>query len=455
MLNLSGRELLQFPDQPQRGFGRERYFQAGLSLMLLKYSVDALLIYLWAGVAWTPVDYVLSLASLADAKASSFPSALSFTLLIWTVPFVWTGVVLSVRRARDAALPLWLIVFFFIPGANYVLMLTLGLWPSAPEGARTPPDDRPEPYRARHALLLGTAAGVATGVALGASATLVIESYGLSVFVVTPFVSAATAAFIAAKLDPHLESSTPVVLTTLVSLFGTFVVIAFEGVVCLVMAMPLMIPIALLGGLLGHALAKARASGATIALMIAATASGQAVDAAGTTTAPARETLTSIEIAASPKDVWRNVVSFADIQAAPSWLFRTGLAYPLRARIDGHGVGAIRHCEFTTGAFVEPITAWEEPLRLAFDVISQPPPLREWSPYRTLYPPHLDGFFKTSRGEFRLVPLAGGRTRLEGRTWYSLRMQPEGYWTFIADAILHRIHARVLNHIKQEAEAGR
>ena len=38
MLNLSGRELLQFPDEPRDGLGRERHFQTGLTLMLLKCS---------------------------------------------------------------------------------------------------------------------------------------------------------------------------------------------------------------------------------------------------------------------------------------------------------------------------------------------------------------------------------------------------------------------------------
>ena len=135
--------------------------------------------------------------------------------------------------------------------------------------------------------------------------------------------------------------------------------------------------------------------------------------------------------------VWEHVISFSDITAPPRWFFRTGLAYPLRARLEGSGAGAVRHCEFTTGAFVEPITVWDAPRRLAFDVIAQPPPLQEWSPYTRVYAPHLDGFFRTSQGEFRLVPLDDGRTRLEGRTWYTLDMQPAMYWTAIADTILH------------------
>lgn len=81
-----------------------------------------------------------------------------------------------------------------------------------------------------------------------------------------------------------------------------------------------------------------------------------------------------------------------------------------------------------------------------------PPPLQEWSPYSSIYAPHVRGFFTTTRGEFRLVELPGGRTRLEGRTWYSLRMAPALYWHPVADAIVHRIHDRVLRHVKQLAE---
>jgi len=43
--------------------------------------------------------------------------------------------------------------------------------------------------------------------------------------------------------------------------------------------------------------------------------------------------------------------------------------------------------------FVEPITRWEPPARLSFDVRSQPLPMQEWSFYRRVHPPHLDASF--------------------------------------------------------------
>ncbi|MFI5301694.1 MAG: hypothetical protein ACHREM_26700, partial [Polyangiales bacterium] len=162
---------------------------------------------------------------------------------------------------------------------------------------------------------------------------------------------------------------------------------------------------------------------------------------------------TSIVVDAPPERVFPNVVGFSELDPPNDWFFKAGIAYPMRARIDGTGVGAIRRCEFSTGAFVEPITRWEFPTRLSFDVADHPAPMTEWSPYRHVTPAHLDGYLRSRHGEFRLTPLEGGRTLLEGTTWYEIRMAPAGYWTLWTDVLLHAIHTRVLEHVKKLSEA--
>ena len=57
-------------------------------------------------------------------------------------------------------------------------------------------------------------------------------------------------------------------------------------------------------------------------------------------------------------------------------------------------------------------------------------------------------------GEFRIAKLPNGRSRLQGTTWYRLRMSPGAYWTFYGDAVIHVIHLRVLKHIRHLSEAG-
>jgi hypothetical protein len=153
--------------------------------------------------------------------------------------------------------------------------------------------------------------------------------------------------------------------------------------------------------------------------------------------------------------VWRHVVAFPELPPAREWIFRAGIAAPTGARIEGQGVGATRYCDFTTGAFVEPITAWDEDRLLAFDITEQPPPLRELSPHGAIEAPHLAGYFRATRGEFRLEALPGDRTRLVGTTRYVVDMFPQAYWRWVADGIVEAIHQRVLAHISELSRPSR
>src|SRR5205085_9428407 len=105
----------------------------------------------------------------------------------------------------------------------------------------------------------------------------------------------------------------------------------------------------------------------------------------------------------------------------------------------------------STGTFVEPIDIWQPPTLLHFQVSEQPEPMRELSPY-DIHPPHLHNYLVSERGQFRLEKLEDGRTLLEGTTWYTNRMWPEPYWGVWSDYIIHRIHGRVLEHVKQLSE---
>ena len=161
---------------------------------------------------------------------------------------------------------------------------------------------------------------------------------------------------------------------------------------------------------------------------------------------------TRIIVNAPIENVWKNVVTFDKIDQPVDWIFKTGISYPTDATIKGTGVGAIRYCNFTTGSFEEPITKWEEPYLLQFDVIEQPIPMNEFNPFWEVHPPHLDGYFKSYKGQFKLKKISDNRTELEGTTWYKIDIQPEFYWKIWSDFIIHRIHKRVLEHIKSESE---
>jgi hypothetical protein len=302
------------------------------------------------------------------------------------------------------------------------------------------------------AALLGVGAGTLIGAASVGLHVLLLHRYSAAVFLGTPFTMGAAAGWFFNRgwLKSIKATAAVGTLTALVAALAS-VALALEGAICVAMALPLAIPLAALGAIAGRAMrAEHLSTRAAFAVAFAVPASAGLDRSLGR--APLREVVSSVEVAATPEKVWPHVLGFTDLPPPAEWLFRTGIAYPVRARISGTGVGAVRRCEFSTGAFVEPITAWDPPHRLAFDVSSQPPAMQEWSPYRRLHPPHLDATMASRRGEFRLIPLPGGRTRLEGSTWYQLEMGPQAYWSIWSDLVVHRIHGRVLRHIQAEVE---
>ena len=229
---------------------------------------------------------------------------------------------------------------------------------------------------------------------------------------------------------------------------------AWEGVICLIMVSPLGLLFTYIGYLLTYELQKAvsrKTSNATLIILLVSVPGLMAFDHSRIGADELRSVQTTIDINASPEQVWRQVVSFPELNDPTEFLFKAGIAFPINATINGSGVGAVRHCNFSTGAFVEPITTWDQPRLLAFSVEQQPEPMKEISPYK-ISPNHLHGYWVSKKGQFRLIRLPNGNTRLEGTTWYVNRIKPDFYWTLWSDYIVHTIHQRVLSHIKEQTE---
>jgi len=432
---------------------RRAYALSGFGLMSLKYAAEIGLVHHLTGRWLTPLDYgsPLLTSRLAAVGGSGL---LSGAMIAWTLPFLWIGVSMTMRRAEDAGRSPFLALLYFVPLVNYATMLVLCVLPSRPRAAdRLPSLGAPRGHALRSALL-GVGLGLAIAIAMVGASVMVFGQYGTTLFVATPFVMGAAAAYVFNLETPRSAGKTmALAILTLVVAGGAILLFALEGVLCLAMAAPPAILMALMGAWLGRALARRPGPGAPrIAYVFVPLPLMAALELARPSPSPS-VVLTTVEIAATPDVVWRHVVTFSELREPPAWFFRLGIAYPRRATIAGRGVGAQRRCEFSTGAFLEPITAWEEPRRLAFDVAEQPPPLTEWSPYRHVAARHLDGYLRVRGGEFRLRPLPGGHTLLEGRTFYEMRIFPAAYWRLWSDALIHAIHQRVLGHIEALSEA--
>jgi hypothetical protein len=281
------------------------------------------------------------------------------------------------------------------------------------------------------------------------------SDYGLAMFCFIPFFIGAFSSLLnAVGTKRTWQESRNMGLSALGIYALGLLVFAIEGIICLVMAAPFGLALTFLGMGLGHEIQKRHLNSTPILIGLSLLApSLMSFENRFPITPSVFTVTTSVEINAAPDKIWDKLVAFSEITEPRDWLFKTGIAYPIRAEIKGDtGVGSIRYCHFSTGSFVEPITVWDRPNLLKFSVLEQPAPMIEMSPYE-LDPKHLHGYFVSQQGQFRLISLPNGGTRLEGTTWYYHRIRPEIYWRLWSDYILHKIHERVLNHIKNDVES--
>ncbi|MCM2274516.1 MAG: SRPBCC family protein [Candidatus Didemnitutus sp.] len=444
---------------------RRDYAVTGIVLLAVKLVLDRVLVATLGGPdIWSALAYWMP-SAVGRPDQAAIPGY-AVALLISALPFIGVGVLLTLRRLRAAGWPLWLVGLFFVPAINIVLFALLSVMPSR-ETPRSEPSHGLLGWLAGKLALRSRALSAAVAILLTVLlavpvtwvATEFFSSYGWGVFVGLPFTLGLMAAVIHGAPEPRTWASCAgVALLALTFSAAAILALALEGAICLLMAAPLATPLVLMGATVGYFLQLMRWGSTNQVRMYAASwvALPLALASERWTQPEPRlmSVTTTVEIAAPCETVWRHVVTFSELPPPAEAVFRTGIAYPIRASIDGQGVGAVRRCEFSTGPFVEPITVWDEPRRLAFDVVEQPHPMREWSPYRALHTPHLEGFFRSEHGEFRLVPTGSG-TRLEGTTWYSQRFWPASYWQQWSDALVHTIHRRVLEHIRREAEADK
>ena len=457
--------------RPSGEADRKTYVLVGAAAIFLKNNLDRLVAALGFHRYWGFFNYWVPVQGVGPIKQLSRADAVFLaTMLAIALPFVWLGVAMTMKRLRSAGLSPWLVIFFFFPFVNLVFFLVLSLWPEKDKtlNRRERGELREEQNggstftRIVPESAVGSAAAsfiitVPAGLLLAVLGSRYLATYGWGMFVALPFVMGFSAAVTYGIKRPRSMKACVGVALLSVALMGAgLLAFAVEGLVCLLMAMPIALPLAAFGGAFGYFVQRWRWSQAGapafLCVMLLSVPSLQLSEHIAPARNPEFVVRSAVEIDAPPEKVWQKVIAFSEIPPPKELIFRAGIAYPIRAEIAGRGPGAERHCVFSTGAFVEPIEVWDEPHRLKFSVSANPPPMEEWTPYAHLETPHLHSFLVSDGGQFLLTRLPNGRTRLEGTTWYRHGLAPTDYWRIWSDMIIHRIHMRVLNHIKQESE---
>jgi len=234
-----------------------------------------------------------------------------------------------------------------------------------------------------------------------------------------------------------------------------------EGLICVTLWLPLVWFMASLGGVLAGVLRDARASDGSKRLCVAAVAllpfAAGPLESLRERETEIRTAHTSIEIAASPAQVWRQIRSVPRITEAehgPSWSHRLGFPRPTEAVLEGTGVGSVRYARFEGDVlFVEKVTEWEENKRLSFSIAADTKniPPTTFDEHVTIGGPYFDVLHGTywieALGPDRVVLHLSSDQRLStGFNFYSQ------WWTVW---LMNDLQSYILRIIKARAERDR
>lgn len=436
---------------------RREFLAIGVVFFIVKYGLDVAISQLF-GRPFNPLMYLSPRVSpfLTDDNPR-YIAALALNAL----PFMWCGISLTVRRVRDAGLsPFWAGVFF-APFVRYAFFAALLFVPSAQTVGPTTPDAGPfreggaplpeappprllavlVPRRTAAAYALALLLAAILGLSAYVLAVQVNQSFGASFFVGMPFGIGLLVAFMTSY---HTNIRRRTAIWNGICVHGVMVLalcaLGWEGLACIVMVFPLLAAMSALGGALGWSLARSARGDVVAVLLVLAMPGLVGMDVARGQAPVPLEVVSSVVVRAPIATVWKNVISFPPIDETPDPIFAL-VAMPVEARIEGEGPGALRRCIFTNGmfeAFEEPVSVWNPPYELTFHVRSQPQSIAD--------------YVDVTKGQFKLSDNGDGTTTLVGTTYYSMKLLPVRYFGAWGQLLLHKIHLRVLQHIRALSE---
>ncbi len=175
--------------------------------------------------------------------------------------------------------------------------------------------------------------------------------FAASDFLLIPIVMGALMAYSWRGVQFTRSAFVGYVALSLLILLVQSVAFLHEGVVCIVMALPLVLLFLWIGFLLGKAIAARNSKRLNLSLapllffaLIADVLTNQGYEG---------QVVDKIVVRASPAVVWRYIVAYPAITEAPDyWLWKLGLPAPLQSTATDHAVGAQRKCIFTDNLYV-------------------------------------------------------------------------------------------------------
>jgi hypothetical protein len=230
------------------------------------------------------------------------------------------------------------------------------------------------------------------------------------------------------------------------------VLVHWEGTICLVMALPVMLVLAALGGLIMRIILNSKNKNLVFATFVFLPIPLSFVEQKIPLPQEKQIVANSIIIQAAPEKVWQKIVRVEKITEPQESLFFTmGFPKPVEAILTGDGIGQTRLATFERGLqFVETVTAWRANEKLAFTIKADP----QMTPLTTLDEHVTVGgaFFDVLSGVYEIEKVDANTVNLKLYSEHRISTHYNFYARLWSRFLMGEIQSNILKVIKQRAE---
>ncbi len=264
---------------------------------------------------------------------------------------------------------------------------------------------------------------------------------GAVLFVLVPFTVGFSVALVAKRPNVVAASLVFAVLSTL----GILIALGAEGVVCAILALPIIAVGLGLG--VGTGLLVRRwlwkdssnprmTTGFLLIVGPILVLTGNKIERPILAQARTEVITSAIEVHAPATRVWAQIQTVDSIQSSKPLLMYLGLPTPQRCTMRGHGLGARRTSYFDSGYIEETITAWNPPWLMGLSIDRTHIPGRHWLGFST--------------AEYRLSQ-QGDTTVLTRSTSVTSHLYPAWYWRTFEVYGVESEHSYILSDVALKA----
>ncbi len=276
-----------------------------------------------------------------------------------------------------------------------------------------------------------------------------------------PFAMGALVAFLGMTLTQRRSINLWGVAMPTACLFigiGVSVITGFEALFCVLVAVPMLWPLTILGGVLTALIVRKTTGGrmyvsAVLLLPYAVAPLEQSLELP-------EEILTvenRIEIDAPRAAVWERIASVPAISPKElpwSWVHALGFPKPIAAVLEGEGVGAVRIATFERGvSFYERVTEWAPGEAIGFSIDADP----QFVPANAFDQHVIVGgrFYDVLDGRYEIRMGDDGSLVLRLSSRHRLNTHLGRYASWWSGRIMNEIQGNILEVIRKRTEAGR